>query len=107
MISAPVLIVSATLLGLGTYAFRAAGPLLHARVTVSPTMQSVMSISATVLLVALGATAAVFDGASPAGWARAAGVAVAVLLAWRRVTFVVIVLAAAGTTAGLRLLGVA
>lgn len=106
MISAPVLIGSAVLLGLGTFAFRAAGPLLHARVRVSPSVQSVMSMSATVLLVALAVTAAVFDGSSPGGWARVAGVAVAVGLAWRRAPFVVIVLAAAGTTAGLRLLGV-
>ncbi|WP_067439767.1 AzlD domain-containing protein [Nocardioides jensenii] len=105
MISAPVLIVSAVLLGVGTFAFRAAGPMLHTRVVVSTSMQALMSMSATVLLVALAATSAVFDGSSPAGWARAAGVAVAVLLAWRRSPFVVIVVAAAGTTAVLRLLG--
>lgn len=107
MVSAPVLIGSAVLLGLGTFAFRAAGPLLHARVRISPGIQSVMSMSATVLLVALAATSAVFDGSDPAGWARASGVAVAVVLAWRRAPFVAVVLAAAGTTAGLRLLGVA
>ncbi|KQY57573.1 MULTISPECIES: AzlD domain-containing protein [unclassified Nocardioides] len=106
MISAPVLIASAVLLGLGTFAFRAVGPLLHARIRVSPSVQSLMSMSATVLLVALAATAAIFDGSSPAGWARVSGVAVAVVLAWRRAPFVVIVLAAAGTAAGLRALGV-
>ncbi|MGN9775543.1 hypothetical protein ACTMS0_07180 [Micromonospora sp. H33] len=42
-----------------------------------------------------------------AGWARPAGVLVGVLLAWRRAPFVLVVLGAAGTTALLRLLGVA
>ncbi|QIX28365.1 AzlD domain-containing protein [Nocardioides sp. JQ2195] len=105
MISTPVLIGSAVLLGLGTFAFRAAGPLLHARVQVSPPVQALMSMSATVLLVALAVTAAVFDGSAPGGWARVAGVTVAVLLAWRRAPFVLVVLLAAGTTAALRLLG--
>lgn len=105
MISATTLVVSAVLLGAGTFAFRAAGPLLHRHLTLGPRVQVLMSTAATVLLVALCATSAFFDGQQPADLARPAGVAVAVLLAWRRAPFVVVVLAAAGTAAGLRLLG--
>jgi hypothetical protein len=52
------------------------------------------------------ATAALLDGGEFAGWARPAGVAVGALAAWRRAPFVVVVLLAAGTAAGLRALGV-
>ena len=55
---------------------------------------------------ALVATAALTDGTGFAGWARPAGVAVGALAAWRKVPFVLVVVLAAGTTAGLRLLGV-
>ena len=106
MISTSTLLVSAGLLGAGTFAFRAAGPLLHTRFTLGPRIQSLMSSAATVLLVALCATSALFDGQDPADLARPAGVAVAVVLAWWRAPFVLVVLAAAGPAAGLRLLGV-
>ena len=58
------------------------------------------------LLVALVVTATLTQGQGFAGWARPAGVTVAVLLVLRRAPFPVVVLAAAATTAGLRLLGV-
>lgn len=63
-----------------------------------------MGIAATVLLVALAVTSAVSDGREPADLARPIAVLVAGVLAWRRAPFVVVVLAAAGTAAGLRLL---
>ena len=106
IISTPALLISAALLGIGTFAFRAAGPVLHAHITLGPRVQTLMSSAATVLLVSLCATSAIFDGREAADLARPAGVAVAVLLAWRRAPFVVVVLAAAATAAGLRLLGV-
>jgi len=65
-----------------------------------------MAVSAVVLLAALVATAALLEGPGLAGFARPAGVAVGGVLAWRKASFVVVVLAAAATTAGLRLLGV-
>lgn len=55
------------------------------------------------LLAAVLATSALTEEQGFADWARPAGVAVGGLLAWRRVSFVVVVLVAA---AGLRLLGV-
>jgi branched chain amino acid efflux pump len=93
-------------LALGTYAFRIAGPALRQRMRVPDRVERLLADAATVLLVALVVTSALTDGRAFAGWARPAGVTVAAVLAVRRAPFPVIVVAAAGTTAGLRLLGV-
>lgn len=106
MISTSAILVGGLVLGAGTFAYRAAGPLLQSRVRVSLPVQQLMSAAATVLLFALCVTSAVSDGQEWSDPARPAGVLVAGVLAWRRAPFVVIVLAAAGTAAGLRLLGV-
>lgn len=106
MPGALTLVLSGVVLGLGTYLYRAAGPfLLHTRFTPGPRTQALMTQAATVLLFALAVTSAVADGDAPADLARPAGVLVGAALAWRRAPFVVVVLAAAGTAAGLRLLG--
>lgn len=106
MISSTVLVVSTVVLGVGTFAFRFAGPVLRTRVEISPRLQKLMAVSAIVLLTALVATAALLDGPEFAGFARPAGVAVGGALAWKRAPFVVVVIAAAATAAGLRLLGI-
>jgi branched-subunit amino acid transport protein len=90
----------------GTYAFRAIGPALHARIQLGDRVRRLLSVAASVLLVALVATVALADGHGFAGFARPAGVLVGGLLALRRVPFLVVVVAAVATTAGLRLLGV-
>jgi branched-subunit amino acid transport protein len=90
-----------------TYAVRLAGPLLRGRVTVPAAAERLFADAATVLLIALAATSALTEGHGFAGWARPAGVLVGGLLAWRRAPFPVVVLAAAGVTALLRLAGVA
>lgn len=101
-----VLVAAALVLAAGTFAFRLAGPLLRDRVTFPPRVERLMEAASVVLLAALVATTALTEGHGPAGIARVAGVAVAGVLAWRKVPFLVIILAAAGVTAGLRLLGV-
>ncbi|WP_427168601.1 AzlD domain-containing protein [Streptomyces sp. C1-1] len=93
-------------LALGTYAFRLVGPALHGRVELPARVRELLSAGAVVLLTALLATGALTEGGF-AGWARPAGVLVGGVLAWRRAPFTVIVLAAAGTAAVLRLAGVA
>jgi branched-subunit amino acid transport protein len=93
-------------LAAGTYLMRLAGIVLRGRVRVPERVERYLDLGATALLVALVATAALTDGTGFAGWARPAGVAVGALAAWRRVPFVLVVVLAAGTTAGLRLLGV-
>lgn len=100
------IVIAGVLLGVGTYAYRIAGVTLTSRIRVSDRTKQLLAGSSVVLLLALVATATLFDGDDIAGWARPAGVAVAGVLAWRKVPFVVIVLAAAAVTAGLRLIGV-
>ena len=90
---------------IGTYTLRIAGPALRTRVTISPRIDKVMNTAVAVIFVALVATSTLLVGKDFAGFALPAGVAVAAVLAWRRAPFVVIVLAAAATTAGLRWVG--
>ncbi|MET0189688.1 MAG: AzlD domain-containing protein [Pseudonocardia sediminis] len=94
-------------LAAGTYLMRLLPLLLHDRLELSARTVRFVELGAVALLVALAATGTWFEGAEFAGWARPAGVAVAALAVWRRVPFVLVVVLAAATTAGLRLLGVA
>lgn len=105
-VSTTGLVLATVVLGVGTFAFRFAGPLLRSRVELSPRVEQIAGVAAVVLLGALVATAALMDGRDFAGIARPAGVAVGGVLAWRGAPFVAVVLAAAATAAGLRLLGV-
>ncbi|WP_262412909.1 AzlD domain-containing protein [Actinacidiphila acidipaludis] len=98
--------MASVVLGAGTYGFRLAGPLLKARVRLSPRLERLMGTAVVVLLAALVATSGLMDGHHFTGPARPAGVAVGALLAWRRAPFALVVVAAAATTAGLRLLAV-
>lgn len=93
-------------LAAGTYLTRLSGILLRGRLRLPARVARLVDLGATALLVALVATAALLAGAEFAGWARPAGVAVGALAAWRRAPFVLVVVLAAATTAGLRLLGV-
>ncbi|MFD7508198.1 AzlD domain-containing protein [Streptomyces sp. NPDC059853] len=93
-------------LAAGTLAFRLAGPLLHHRLAPGERTRALLADAATVLLVALVATAALTEGQGAAGWSRPAGVLVGGALALRRAPLLAVVVAAAGTTAVLRLLGV-
>lgn len=103
MISTTAVLVSAVVLGAGTFAYRFAGPGLHARFAIPATVLALMSTSAVVLLVALVVTSTVADGNGLADPARPLGVLVGGVLAWRRAPFAVVVLAAAATAALLRL----
>lgn len=71
-----------------------------------PWLDSVMSRAAVVLLIAVVATTALTEGQGFAGISRPAGVLVGGVLAWLKVPFIVVILAAAAVAAGLRLLGV-
>ncbi|MCF2532221.1 AzlD domain-containing protein [Yinghuangia soli] len=100
----PLIAIAA--LAAGTFAMRLAGPALHGRVEIPQRVQQLLAVAATILLTALVASAAFTQGHGFAGWARPAGVAVAALLVVRKAPFPVIVVAAAATTALLRLAGV-
>ncbi|TQM04165.1 AzlD domain-containing protein [Pseudonocardia kunmingensis] len=93
-------------LAAGTYLLRVVGIVLRGRMRVPERVERYLDLGATALLVALIATAALTEDGGFAGWARPAGVLVGAVAAWRRVPFVLVVVLAAGTTAGLRVLGV-
>jgi uncharacterized membrane protein len=101
-----ILLAAALALAAGTFAFRLAGPLLRARVTVSARTQELLETAAVVLLAALVATTALTSGPHLAGAARPLGVLAGGTAAWRKAPFWLVVLIAAGTTALLRLAGV-
>ena len=105
MIGTTAILVSGVVLGAGTFAYRAAGPLMRSQFTPSLRIQALMGIAATVLLVALAATSAVADGREPADLARPSAYSWPGCWPGVGAPFVVVVLAAAGTAAGLRLLG--
>lgn len=104
--SPPGLVAAVALLGLGTYAYRAAGPLLRDRVRLPARVRRSADTATVVLLAAVLTTAALLPAGTPAGVARPAGVLVGGLLAWRRAPFLVVVVAAAATAALLRLAGI-
>jgi branched-subunit amino acid transport protein len=93
-------------LSAGTFALRFSGPVLRERIAFPPWAGRLLEVAAVVLLAALVATTALTKGHGFAGFARPAGVLVGGVLAWRKAPFLVVVLAAAGTSAILRLLGV-
>ncbi|WP_040794976.1 AzlD domain-containing protein [Nocardia higoensis] len=92
-------------LAAGTYALRWAGPALRSRVRFPDHARRLLEIGAVVLLAGLAAVTTLPLGTGEIGIAMPAGVAVAGLLAWRRSPLLLVVLAAAGTTALLRLTG--
>ena len=92
-------------LSAGTFAFRLAGPALRQRVAFPPWAEHLLEAAAVVMLAALVAITALTKGHGFAGLARPAGVLAGGVLAWRKAPFLVVVIAAAGTTAVLRLLG--
>ena len=89
-------------LSAGTFAFRFFGPVLRERIAFPPWAAKLLEAAAVVLLAALVVTTALTKGHGFAGLARPAGVLVGGGLAWRKAPF----LAAAASTAVLRLLGV-
>lgn len=93
-------------LAAGTYGFRLVGPMLHRRVELPVRVRRLLAAGAGVLLVALVVTSALTQAHDFAGWARPAGVLVGGLLAWRKAPFALVVLAAAATTALLRVAGI-
>lgn len=99
-------VAAIVVLALGSYAYRIVGPVLGGRLKLSERVRRILLIAAAVLLLALVTTSALTQGHSFAGFARPAGVGVGAVLALRRAPFVLVVVAAAATTALLRLAGV-
>ncbi|WP_026924510.1 AzlD domain-containing protein [Glycomyces arizonensis] len=94
-------------LAVGTFLIRLSGPLLRGRLTLSARTEAILKAGATVVLLALTVTSTLIVDGGFAGWALPAGVLVGGVLAWRRLPLAVVVVAAAATTALLRLAGIA
>lgn len=94
------------LLALGTWLMRFAGAMLGNRMALSENARTLLSDAATTLLFAVALGNTFYEGAQFAGIARVAGVAVAVLLAWRKVPLIGVILSAAAVTALLRYAGI-
>ena len=101
-----LLVAGMATLAAGTYAFRLSGQVLRARISFPPRARKLLEAAAVILLAALVATTALTQGHGFSGFARPAGVLAGGVLAWRKAPFLVVVIAAAAVTAGLRLLGV-
>lgn len=93
-------------LAAGTYAFRWPGPALRDRVRLPTRAVRLLEIGAVVLLAALVAVTTLPLGTGSLGFAVPAGVLVGGMLAWKQQPILVVILAAAVTTAALRLAGV-
>jgi len=92
-------------LAAGTYAVRMAGPTLRDRVRFPPRAVQRLEVAAVILLAAMVATTALPLGSSELGLALPVGVLTGGVLAWLRCPLLLVVLAAAATTAALRALG--
>jgi uncharacterized membrane protein len=88
----------------GTYALKAAGPVLLGGRALPDLLTRIANLLPAALLAALIAIGALTSGGEWTIDARAAGVAAALLVAWRRGSFLAIVAAAMLVTAGIRLL---
>ena len=91
-------------LAAGSYALKAAGPLLLGDREPSPPVARLLALLAVPLLAALIVVQTLADGDRLAVDARVPALAAAALCVWRRAPFLVTVLVAAATAAGLRAL---
>jgi len=94
------------LLAVGTYALKAAGPLLLGGRALPPALAAPLALLAPAMLAGLVAVQTLADGDRLTVDARVAGTAVALAAVLLRAPFLVVVLAAAAAAAGLRALGV-
>ena len=92
-------------LAIGTFAIRLSGPTIATRLHLIQRSRELVDAAAVVLLCAVMASSALLSDHRFADPARPIGVAVAILLVWRRVPFLLIVAAAAAVTAALRHFG--
>ncbi|HEY3986006.1 AzlD domain-containing protein [Cedecea sp.] len=93
-------------LSAGTWLMRFSGAKLGSKLALSDRAQKLLNDGATTLLFSVALATTFFEGSHFAGYARFAGVAVAVFLAWRKVPLIFVIIAAALVTALLRLAGI-
>ncbi len=89
-------------LSLGTYALKAAGPLLLGARRLPPMVDRLASRTPAALLAELVVVSTIASGDEIVVDARLAGVAVAGIALWRKAPFVLVVVLAVATTAAVR-----
>lgn len=89
---------------IGTFALKSAGPLVLGDRPLPVRVQQIVDLLPAALLAALAVVSTVGDGRAIVVDARLAGLVVAGLLLWRRLPFVVVIVAASAATALVRLL---
>jgi branched-subunit amino acid transport protein AzlD len=92
-------------LAMGTYAFKAAGPLVVGDRRLPVRIQSLIDLLPAALLAALAIVATVGNGSSVVIDARLVGLVVAGVALWRRLPFVAVIVLASAATAIVRALG--
>lgn len=101
------LIAALALLGSGTYLMRLSGAKLGKRLALSGRAEKMLSDAATTLLFSVALATTFFEGEHFSGTARVAGVAIALILIWRKAPLITVIICAALVTAMLRAMGVA
>ncbi|MFC8303289.1 AzlD domain-containing protein [Specibacter sp. NPDC057265] len=99
------LVLGIMVLAAATYTFRISGVMLGSRATLSAQTTTTLNLGTTVLLLAVAATATLYDGPQLDGFARPLGVLAGAACAFCKQPVIVTVLVAAVVTAGLRILG--
>jgi len=89
-------------LAVGTFALKAAGPLVLGDRRLPPRVQSLVDLLPAALLASLAAVSTLGDGASVVVDARLVGLIVAGVALWRRVPFVLVIVLASLATAIVR-----
>lgn len=107
MMSTTMMLGGVALLATGTWLMRFTGYKLGNRIALSERTRTLLSDAAVVLLLAVAATATLFEGQQFAGFARLTGVLVALLLAWRKAPLILVIISAGVVTAAVRYFGVA
>lgn len=103
----PLSIISGIiLLAVGTYLMRFIGFRLGSQMPLSERTRALLADAAILLLLAVALSTTFYEVGNFAGFARMAGVAIALFLAWRKAPLMVIIISAGVVTAGLRFVGV-
>ncbi|PHM38883.1 branched-chain amino acid transport [Xenorhabdus mauleonii] len=106
MASDTLILIGIALLSIGTYLMRLSGTKLGNSLALSEHKQALLKDSATTLLFAVALAATFYEGTHFAGVARVLGVAVAMILAWKKAPLIVVIMVAASVTALLRYAGI-
>ncbi len=101
----PTVLAAVALLAIGTFILRALGPTIGGRLEKRPLLKRAVQAATYLLLIGVSITATLGASFEDFSIARLCGVLTGGILAWRKASFLWIVLAASITTATLRLLG--